>query len=223
MSFLRSLLGLVLLAAFAAAWFFVAGRWTWIQGWLFLTLLVIYTNALAVWLARADPALFAERRSKAANVEPWDVPIIRFYNLFFLALLIVAALDSGRYGWSVVPVFAQVTGWFFLGLVCVVVWHVMAVNTYLSTLVRLQDDRGHRVISEGLYGWVRHPMYVGVIVSSFCTPLALASFWALIPGALMALVITYRTAREDHMLREKLEGYEAYAERVRYRLIPGVW
>ena len=222
-SFGRTVLGLVILAAFAAAWFSLAGRWTWVPGWAFLSAFTIYSTALALWLARSNPALFAERNRRADNVESWDKWVVRCYNVLFLALLVVAALDSGRFRWSAVPFAVQVTAWALLGLAAAAIWHLMAVNTYLSSMVRIQDDRDHVVVTAGLYRFVRHPMYVAILLSAFCVPLALASLWALIPGALIAVVIVYRTAREDLTLMEKLAGYEAYASRVRHRLLPGLW
>ena len=90
-------------------------------------------------------------------------------------------------------------------------------------MVRLQKERGQTVISDGPYRFVRHPGYVGGIVANICGPLALGSLWALIPGLLVAILTVYRTAREDKLLHDELAGYSAYAQRVRYRLLPGVW
>ena len=99
----------------------------------------------------------------------------------------------------------------------------MITNTFFSGTVRIQHDRGHAVISDGPYGWVRHPGYAGWSLSLITTPLMLGSFWALIPGALAALLLIVRTVFEDQTLQGELEGYSDYAQRVRYRLLPGVW
>ena len=99
----------------------------------------------------------------------------------------------------------------------------MRVNAYFSKIVRIQEDRGHSVVSSGPYRIVRHPTYLGTILFELVTPIMLGSLWALIPGALTALLFIVRTALEDRTLREELPGYQAYAERVRYRLLPGVW
>jgi protein-S-isoprenylcysteine O-methyltransferase Ste14 len=98
-----------------------------------------------------------------------------------------------------------------------------ATNTYLSRFARIQDDRGHTVVTSGPYGYVRHPMYAGVIVLFLCIPLVLGSWLALLPGAANAVLMVTRARQEDRMLRAELGGYEAYAHRVRYRLLPGVW
>ncbi len=219
----RAALGLVFLVVFAALWFRLAGRWSWIQGWLFLLAFTVFSYSLTLWLARTNPALLKERNRRAENTEPWDKILIGFFNILFLALLVVAALDSGRFQWTTVPLVAQLAGWAGLCGAAVVVWHVMAVNSWLSAVVRIQEDREHAVVSKGLYGVVRHPMYVAVILSAFCIPLVLASLWALAPGFLAALLFLYRTAREDRTLKEKLTGYSDYAKRVRYRLLPGLW
>jgi protein-S-isoprenylcysteine O-methyltransferase Ste14 len=137
--------------------------------------------------------------------------------------LALAVLDSGRFHWSVVSPWAQLLGWGALCFAGAIVWHVMGVNAYLSSYARIQEDRGQVVVTQGLYGVVRHPMYLGIVVAFLGLPLALASWCALIPGALIAALFVYRTAREDRMLHEKLDGYLEYAARVRYRLLPGVW
>jgi protein-S-isoprenylcysteine O-methyltransferase Ste14 len=219
----RVVLGIVALAAFALLWFCIAGRATWAQGWAFLLAFSIFVGALAWRLARADPDLLEERNREADDVEPWDKTVIRIYSVLLVALLVITALDSGRQGWSAVPVWLQLLGWALLCVAASVVWHVVTVNTYLSSWARIQDERDHTVVSEGLYGYVRHPMYSAIILGFLVMPLALASYWAVIPGALIGGVFVYRTEREDRMLRQDLPGYGDYAVRVRYRLAPGIW
>ena len=99
----------------------------------------------------------------------------------------------------------------------------MASNAFFSTVVRIQDDRGHAVASGGPYRFVRHPGYVAAILFYLVTPLMLGSVWTFIPSVLMVLLFVVRTALEDRTLREELDGYWEYAQRVRYRLLPGVW
>ena len=108
-----------------------------------------------------------------------------------------------------------------LAMVCS--YWAMLSNPFLSTIVRIQDDRGHRVATTGPYRFVRHPMYVGVIVLWLSTALILGSWWALVPGLLIAVIFVIRTALEDRMLHAELPGYADYAKQVRYRLVPGVW
>jgi protein-S-isoprenylcysteine O-methyltransferase Ste14 len=103
------------------------------------------------------------------------------------------------------------------------IFWVMRENTYLSRVVEIQKDGGHKVIRTGPYRYIRHPMYVGVIVLLFCIPLALGSLWTLIPGTLLTALFVIRTHLEDKTLHTELEGYASYADTVRYRLFPGIW
>ena len=99
----------------------------------------------------------------------------------------------------------------------------MRENTFLSRIVEIQKERGHRVITTGPYQYVRHPMYFGVIVLFFCIPVALGSLWSLIPSAALTLLVLIRTVLEEKTLHEELEGYNSYAEKVRYKIVPGIW
>jgi protein-S-isoprenylcysteine O-methyltransferase Ste14 len=99
----------------------------------------------------------------------------------------------------------------------------MRENSYLSRIVEIQTERGHRVITTGPYQYVRHPMYFGVIVLFNSIPVALGSLWTLIPSSVLTLLILIRTYLEDKTLREELEGYNSYAEKVKYKIIPGIW
>ena len=99
----------------------------------------------------------------------------------------------------------------------------MAANAFFSTVVRVQEDRDHAVATAGPYHYVRHPGYAGSFAFELATPILLGSLWALVPGGLAALLLVIRTALEDRTLHNELDGYEAYAKRVRYRLLPGLW
>jgi protein-S-isoprenylcysteine O-methyltransferase Ste14 len=210
--------------AIAVALFFVpAGRLDWWAGWRFLALFFAASLGLYAWLRRRDPGLVAERQQAGPGVERWDRVLMGLYTILLLTLPIVAGLDAARFGWSAPSLGVQILGWLLLVAGLAIVAWTMAANTYLSERVRIQEDRGHRVVTGGPYRYVRHPMYVGVILALLGAPLALASLWALIPGAACALLFVVRTALEDRTLREKLPGYRAYAGRVRYRLLPGVW
>ncbi len=215
--------GIVLFVAFVGACFAIAGRLDWVQAWAFFAVFIVYSAVVLGWLARSNPDLFQERRRTGQNVEGWDKVVMRVYTVLLLVLFATSALDAGRYRWSEVPVALQAGAWAGMVLAGAVVWHVMAVNAYLSSMVRIQEDRGQEVVSKGLYRYVRHPMYVAIMVLITCVPLLLGSFWGLIPGCLIVGLFVYRTAREDRTLMDKLPGYREYAQRVRYRLLPGVW
>jgi len=219
----RLMLGLGLLAATAAGFFGLAGRLDWVEGWAFVLGFAVYANGLGLWLRKANPDLLRERQRRAENIEPWDRWVVRIHTVLFLALLIVAALDSGRYAWSRVPVPIELAAWTGLVASAAAIHHVFRVNSFLSGHARLQHDRGQTVVSAGLYGVVRHPMYLAIIAWAILLPLGLGSLWALLPGGLMALLFVYRTAREDRMLLDGLPGYREYAGNVRFRLLPGLW
>lgn len=138
-------------------------------------------------------------------------------------MLVVASLDAGRFKWSPAPVALQIVGWLGLILAGRLILWVTSTNTFLSRTVRIQEERGQRVITTGPYRWVRHPMYSGVIVIMVCVPLVLGSSWALVPGVLIGILFVIRTALEDRTLQMELPGYDEYAKRIRYRLLPGVW
>jgi protein-S-isoprenylcysteine O-methyltransferase Ste14 len=164
-----------------------------------------------------------ERSRVGGNTKRWDKVILAAYTILLICMLILAGLDAGRFGWAVAPLALQILGWLGAVFAGWMVFWTVSVNTYLSRTVRIQDDRGHRVIESGPYSRLRHPMYLGVIALMISIPLLLGSLWALIPGGMIGALFTLRTALEDRTLMEELPGYKEYADRVRYRLIPGIW
>jgi protein-S-isoprenylcysteine O-methyltransferase Ste14 len=170
-----------------------------------------------------DPAQLRERSRVAANVKTWDKVIVMAYWPCRVLTLVIAGLDAGRFRWSSVPPSVEALGWLGQAVAASVILWAGATNTYLSRFARMQDDRGHTVVTSGPYGYIRHPMYAGIIVLFLCIPLALGSWRALLPGAANAVLMVIRARREDRMLRAELGGYEAYAHRVPHRLLPGVW
>jgi protein-S-isoprenylcysteine O-methyltransferase Ste14 len=219
----RVVSGILGLAVFALAWFGIAGRVNWWQGWVFLLAFIIYVSILVWRLSKVDPELVRERNLPAEKAEAWDRVVMGLYSVVLVVLLIVCALDGGRYAWSNVPLGVQMIGWILLVVAGVMVWQVMKTNAYLSSWARIQDDRGQVVVEEGLYRRIRHPMYLAIILAFLGIPLALGSWWALIPSVLIVGLFVYRTYREDQMLIEGLAGYTEYTQKVRYRLLPGIW
>ncbi len=215
--------GAITILVFLAILFLPAGRFDWWEGWTFFLVFLIATSALAIWMRRKDPELFSERSQPGENVEQWDRIIMSIYTILLVIMLIVAGIDSGRLDLSSPPIFLRVAGWCGLAISLLMVAWTMSSNTFLSEMVRIQDDRGHVVVTQGPYRYIRHPMYVGVILAIISTPLVLGSFWALIPAGMIVIVFVIRTHLEDRMLQEKLPGYKDYAAQVRYRLIPGIW
>ncbi|MGA9192234.1 MAG: isoprenylcysteine carboxylmethyltransferase family protein [Anaerolineales bacterium] len=217
---IQSILGL---AAFAAFWFGLAGRLGWWQGWILLIVFTLLVAGFAWRLASTDPGLLRERNRPGGDVPVWDRWIMRVYTLMLVVQLAVSALDSGRFRWSQVPWGVQLLGWCLIVGSAFAIWRVTASNPYLSSWARLQDDRDQVVVQDGPYAIIRHPMYSAIAGAFLGMPLALASWWSLVPAMVNIGLFVYRTHREDEMLKRGLPGYEAYAQSVRYKLIPGVW
>jgi protein-S-isoprenylcysteine O-methyltransferase Ste14 len=204
--------------------FGIAGRLDWPAPWLLtLTFLVPYSIG-APWLVRHDPDLLQERMSRAAgNVPRWDRILLRIYLVLFLALLMTAALDAGRFQRSNMPVAVQAMGTVCVLVAIAVIWWCVAVNPFLASYARIQDNRGHKVVRDGPYQYVRHPMYTAVIMLMIGIALFLGSWLAMMPAILIGIVFVVRTGLEDRLLKLELDGYRAYAEHVPSRLLPGVW
>jgi protein-S-isoprenylcysteine O-methyltransferase Ste14 len=200
-----------------------AGTFRWPEAWAFLLLYFIAVGGMLIWLKINDPELLKERMSAKKDVKSWDKKIILVYTFLLMIMIATAGLDAVRFRWSHVSLSLKIVGFFgFVPTFFLVFW-AMNENTYLSEVVRIQKDRGHRVCTTGPYKYVRHPMYAGVILIILCLPLALGSFYALIPGSLIILLFILRTFLEDKTLQDELPGYRDYARTVRYKLIPGIW
>jgi protein-S-isoprenylcysteine O-methyltransferase Ste14 len=205
----------------AALLFISAGRldWGWAWAYLGLSVGILAVNALVM-----SPELIAERGQVGkADVKTWDKAITTISILPALGAPIVTGLDE-RFGWSPQLTLAvHLIGLAFLVLGQGLFTWSMVSNRFFSTAVRIQMDRDHTVATVGPYRYVRHPGYVGFIVSAFAMPLALGSLWALIPVAMTMCLFVVRTALEDRTLQGELDGYKEYAAQVRYRLLPGIW
>lgn len=208
----------------AGALFIPAGRVDWVAGWVYVGLHALFAGGLTLWLARNDPGLLAERATaEQKKIPKVDRAILLVVRVLTVCLYVVAGLDAGRYNWSTVAVSARALGW-VLGLAAgVMVAWVMRTNTFASAVVRLQAERGHHVIEDGPYRFVRHPMYLGNLCLFLGLPLILGSWWAYIPAVLLALAFLLRTAQEDRYLLTNLAGYADFSRRTRSRLFPGVW
>jgi len=208
------LMGLVL--------FLSAGRLDWPAAWIFLGTYVLAILTFGVWAMRKNPEVVNER-GKTQNMKSWDKTLMTIYTVMIFVLLIVAGLDAGRYGWSIMPIAVQVAGYIALLFAMLVTYWAMAVNPFLSTIVRIQDDRGHYAVTSGPYRYVRHPMYAMILLMYPGIALELGSWWALLPALVIIIVFVIRTALEDRMLQAELPGYAEFARQTRYRLVPGVW
>lgn len=203
-----------------ASLFLSAGRLDWWAGWIYLGLLLA---AFALQGLVMDRELVAERAGIGPGTKDWDRVLASVSMLLFLpGSLIVAGLDE-RLGWSSAAPAIQILG----GVLFAAAWALsawaMASNKFFSTTVRIQEERGHAVVSDGPYAFVRHPGYLAFSLAALATPFLLSSLWALLPALLAVAGVAVRTVLEERTLRAELPGYEEYARQVRYRYLPGIW
>lgn len=212
---------LVLLVIFL---FLPAGRLDWLMGWAMLALFVIGNFGPLLVLILVDPGLVKERLEVPGEIYQWDRLLTSIPKLLlFFVMLPLSGFDH-RLGWSQpFPVWGKASGLILFILASGLISWAMLANRFFASAVRIQTGRGHSVVSSGPYRWVRHPGYAGWIAQFIAAPLALGSWWAVIPGVLSAACYVARTVLEDQTLQKDLAGYAAYAQKVRYRLLPGIW
>ena len=201
--------------------FLPAGTLDWPAAWLYLLFFACYAFAVTLYLKRRNPELLRRRTSYRMPEKGWDKLFIIVSTILCLALFVIAPLDAVRYRWSQVPLTLEALGFAGIAFSLVVIFMVMRENAYLFRTVQVES--GQNVVTTGPYRIVRHPMYMGFITMFFCVPLALGSFYALVPATLVAASVVIRTHFEDKELHKELKGYREYAEKTRYRLIPKVW
>jgi protein-S-isoprenylcysteine O-methyltransferase Ste14 len=214
---------LALPAYFALFMFLPAGTWAWAKGWLFLGVFVGTMAIAALYLWRVNPEVWVARTRSHQGTKRWDKILLGFFFTAVYAIVPVAALDDGRFHWFPVPWWVCGVGYvLFLAGMGFVTW-AEAVNKFFEVTVRIQTERGQKVIDTGPYAVVRHPGYVGGILFCVGTALCLGSLWALVPAGLASALLILRTQWEDQTLQAELPGYLEYSRRVRHRLLPGVW
>jgi len=219
----KAVVGFALLfAVLAAALFGPAGSVEFWQAWVFLAVFATSGAAVTIDLARRDPALLARRvqAGPAAEPTPRQKWFQGFASLAYLAVFVVAGFDH-RAGWSRVPVAAVIAGDALVVLGMFVVFRVFRANTFTSAVVDVARDQ--QVVSTGPYAVVRHPMYAGALVMMAGVPVALGSWWALVPVAALVAVIVARLLDEESLLVARLPGYAEYRGRVKHRLVPRLW
>jgi len=203
----------------------ISWRWDWLEAWIFAIVCIggfAVSRALA---ARRNPDLIKERARflQHEDAKPWDKVLAPLVGLGGGLIPLVAGLDE-LLGWS--PVFSLPVKIIALALLLAgyaLGAYALIENRFFSGMVRLQTDRDQQVISSGPYAWMRHPGYAGALISYLGMPPFLDAAWAWLPAAFLMIVLVIRTHLEDKTLQEELPGYREYAQRVRYRLLPGVW
>jgi protein-S-isoprenylcysteine O-methyltransferase Ste14 len=189
------------------------------QVYVYVGILVVPMIIVLIYFLRVDPR-FLERRTKAKEKEKQQKLIAILSTLIFLAGFIIPGLDH-RFTWSQVPAYLSISADLVILLGYLIIFIVFRQNSYASRIIEVDEEQ--KVISTGLYGIVRHPMYVGVLIMYIPTPIALGSYWGLIPFALLPLSLALRIMNEEKVLSASLKGYKEYCQKTKYRLIPFLW
>ena len=213
-----------LIAVIGVFLFVPAGTLDWPAAWGFLAEMGVLSLAVGLWLARHDPALLAERLGSPFQraQKTWDKVFMAVVMVLYVAWLILMGLDA-RWAISRMPIWLQALGALGVALANYVVFLTFRENSYAAPVVKIQRERGHKTVSTGPYAFVRHPMYAGGLLMFLGMPLQLGSWLGLAAVALLMPLLAVRIAMEERTLRAELDGYRDYAERVRYRMIPGLW
>jgi protein-S-isoprenylcysteine O-methyltransferase Ste14 len=197
--------------AWPAAWIFLA---LWFGSWVFVL----------VWLFRQDPDLFWERmRFQTSDQARLDKIIYPLLHVSMFLWLLFTAYDAARYHWSPVPTWLQALGAIILICSLLLYFVTFRENTFLSALVRVQQERDQKVISTGPYHYVRHPMYASTLIFVIATPLLLGAWLGILAAPVVMIVLAWRAVLEERTLQKELPGYSEYMRLVKYRLVPFVW
>lgn len=208
---------------FSLILFICAGKTNYFQGWIFLITNLI-TALMNFYTIRNEPELISERSKSGHGAKTWDKKILGISALIYLINIVIAGLDSGRFQWS--PEF----NWslYVLGFILMIAGQVVFLsarkeNKYFSSVVRIQTERGHIVCDTGLYKIIRHPGYIGIMISLSGFPLITGSLYSIITTFFSIILLIIRTRLEDETLKNELTGYIEYAEKTKYRFVPKIW
>lgn len=203
----------------------IAWEATYWEAWVYAIVSILGFSLSRALAARRHPDLLAERARfmQREDAKGWDRILVVLLGVGGILVMLAAGLERR---FRILPVFD--TSVKILTLVFILAGYALGgyaliENRFFSGMVRVQTERGHRVVSSGPYQWIRHPGYAGGLLTYLATPFFLDSLWALLPTLFLVIILVIRTSLEDKTLQDELDGYRAYADRVRYRLIPGVW
>jgi protein-S-isoprenylcysteine O-methyltransferase Ste14 len=202
--------------------FVLARHLDWTLGWIYVGIIFVTSTINLACLWRWNPGLIRRRIGFRRGTKTWDVVWLALFTAVMIAIYVIAVREGRDDVWKppgaawLAGLAIFVPGW------ALIIWS-MVVNPFFEKTVRIQTDRGHRVIDSGPYAYVRHPGYVGFAGWILSTPLLLSSASAFVPALLAVILLVIRTALEDRTLRAELPGYAEYTDRVRFRLIPGIW
>ena len=199
--------------------FWPAGTFDYWQAWLWLAILFLPIMGMFVYLIRRDPALL-ERRVRTGETRPEQKRIIAVSALYLILIFLLPGLDK-RFGWSSVPLWLVILADVIVLASFLLNFLVIRVNSYASRVVEV--EQGQKVIATGPYALVRHPMYLSIILILLATPLALGSYWGVLPSLADIPLLAARAKNEEELLVSELAGYREYTQKTRYRFFPGIW
>jgi len=223
---IKLFLTFVYVLIFPVVLLFISGNWLWLEGWIFSIWFLGLCYLVLIYLYRYDPALLEERyRQPGSGKEKrWDKYFVYILFVSFVIWFVIMPLDAQRFAWTTnFPVWLKSVGLIFLIGSAFFLFRSYRDNSFVSPLVRIQSERGQKVVSTGVYGFVRHPMYLGGILLFLGAPLLLGSVYGLIVGIFLSILFLIRITGEEKMLVEELDGYVDYKKKVKYRLIPYIW
>ena len=205
--------------------FFVSAGDIDVRPWIFFGASYLHYTGSTIVQYKLNPTLLVQRlKTKRAGSKTWDEILMRASNLTALIPIpVIAGLDVGRFHWSSLDISFMPAGLMLFTVSTVLLNWAMAANPFFEPTVRIQKNRGHRVITSGPYNIVRHPGYLAGILYALSVPLIIGSIFTFVPVAVYALLIGIRTLLEDRTLHEELDGYSEYSKRVGYRLMPWLW
>jgi protein-S-isoprenylcysteine O-methyltransferase Ste14 len=210
----------------AVLFFAAAGKFDFPRGWVYIIVLALCQTLFFILLFTRFPEMaeVVNARGEMKMPKVWDKVFAILYSLVAMVLMpIIAGLDVGRYNWSDLNIWWMVPGVISLLFAMFLSEWALMENKFFELGVRIQKERGQKVVTTGPYAIVRHPGYIAFILLYFSFPLIVGSFYALFASLFTALLLVIRTALEDATLQEELKGYVEYTKRTRYRLIPFIW
>ncbi len=210
--------------AFALALFLPAGTLNWLAGWVFLVLFFSFYIGVTLWLFRHNPGLMQERlHLGTSDQQKWDKVLYPVMLVIPFGAMAFMSFDAVRLHWSSMPAWLQGIGAIILLGSFYLLFLTFRENSYLAAVVRIQDERGHEVVSTGPYQHVRHPMYAGIIIFMAGMSFLLGSWYGFLFVILFTLILAWRAVLEERTLQDQLPGYAAFMLQVKYRFIPYVW
>lgn len=224
--FYKIIFSLIYVLIYPTLLLLISGDRFWIEGWIFSIWFLATILANLFYLYFKDPDLLAERFkiSGRKNQKNWDKYFLSIMTLGYLVWFIIMPLDVKRFEWTVnFPLCLKICGGIGLLISSYLILRAFADNTFTSALVRIQKERNQYVVSTGVYGFIRHPMYLGAILMFLGLPMMLGSKYGILLGVTLSFLFILRIFGEEKMLENELDGYKEYEQEVKYRLIPFIW